>query len=186
MKLLALISLFLFNCSLFGADKFDPNKCSQELNKHCSSHKDKKSLGKCIQDHFKDFSKGCGNHLLGEASRNNPKSPQCAMEFQKSCENADKECYDKNRKKMSKGCQEQMDQIFSETAFKMLDSCMGDIEKKCPLDLDKADDPMAQSKYNECVLKNMKNFSQECLDSMGMDKSQFEDDKTKTIKKEKR
>jgi len=186
MKAFIISTLFLLTFSNVGAESLNPKKCSDELTKHCSAHKGKKSLSKCIQDHFKDFSKGCGNYLLTEESSGKPGNPRCATELQKTCENSDKECYDKNRKKLSLGCQEEMDQIFSQTAFKMLDSCMGDIEKNCPLDLNGPDDPIAQNKYNECVLKNMKNFSPACLDSMGMDKSQFEEDKTKTIKKEKR
>ncbi|PIP92464.1 MAG: hypothetical protein COW00_12535 [Bdellovibrio sp. CG12_big_fil_rev_8_21_14_0_65_39_13] len=186
MKAIIISILFFMTLTVKGAESIDTKKCSQELNQHCSAHKGKKTLGKCIQEHFKDFSKGCGNYLLTQESSGKPGNPRCATELQKACQNSDKECYDKNRKRLSLGCQEEMDQIFSQTAFKMLDSCMGDIERNCPLDLNAADDPMAQNKYNECVLKNMKNFSPECLDSMGMDKGQFEEENTKTIKKEKR
>lgn len=159
--------------------------CQSELKKHCSGIKGQKEELGCIQKNFNKFSKDCGNKLIEMNSASKRSNPKCSSELEKYCEQSDANCYQQHRSKVSPECRNELDDILTLNSAKLIENCMTDVEKSCPFPENFESDPQGQAKYNECVLKNIKNFSGNCLETLGVDKGQLED-KTKVIEKEKR
>lgn len=190
MKTFCAVFLITLSSYVFGQTehKVDPKTCDAELKKYCASSKDGKQVVECVHKNFANFSKGCGNSLIEKQSANKaPTKEKCAEELREFCSDNSFDCYQKNRAKISPGCRSDLDNVLTLNNGDLLQNCMGDIDKHCPFPANFESDPLGQAKYNECVFKNAKNFSDRCMNSLGLDRSQFQDqDKTKVIKKEKR